>query len=63
MSRFTSHNCSWRALDEGEDAGLIILGRSGVSSELRSIRLADLLRGAVAETVAFHADVPVLIVG
>ena len=46
-----------------EDVSLIVVGRSGLSSEVRSTGLASRLRASVAETVAMHAAVPVLVVG
>lgn len=46
-----------------EEAGLIVVGRSGLSSEVRSPRLPGRLHASVAETVALHADIPVLVVG
>jgi nucleotide-binding universal stress UspA family protein len=46
-----------------EEVGLIVVGRSGLSSEVRSTRLPGRLHASVAELVALHADVPVLVVG
>jgi nucleotide-binding universal stress UspA family protein len=52
---------------EDEEADVIILGRSGVTAELRGLggalnRFRDLLAGGVADKVGRHAVVPVLLV-
>jgi nucleotide-binding universal stress UspA family protein len=52
---------------EHEHVGIIILGRQGLSSEVRGIthimnRFKDSLRGGVAEQVSRHAGVPVVLV-
>lgn len=56
-------------LDAGDDeeADVIVLGRSGLTAELRGIagalgRFRDLLAGGVADKVGRHASVPVLLV-
>jgi nucleotide-binding universal stress UspA family protein len=48
---------------QAEAADLIVLGRSGLSSEVRSSRVAGFLRGWVTQRVALNAPVPVLVVG
>jgi nucleotide-binding universal stress UspA family protein len=48
---------------EGEGADIIILGRRGLSHDLRSQGgMRELGHGSVADRVARHADVPVLVV-
>jgi nucleotide-binding universal stress UspA family protein len=52
---------------EEEAVGMIILGRQGLSSEIRGLtsmlsRFKDSLRGGVAEQVSRHAGVPVVLV-
>lgn len=52
---------------EDEDAELIVIGRSGLTAELRGVagaldRFRDLLQGGVADKVTAHATIPVLVV-
>jgi nucleotide-binding universal stress UspA family protein len=54
---------------EDEDVSLIIIGRRGLTSEVRAAQgriraaLGSLTAGSVADKVGKHATVPVLLVG
>jgi nucleotide-binding universal stress UspA family protein len=52
---------------EDEDAELIVIGRNGLTAELRGVagaldRFRDLLQGGVTDKVTSHASIPVLVV-
>jgi len=52
---------------EDEDVELIVIGRNGLTAELRGVagaldRFRDLLQGGVTDKVTSHASIPVLVV-
>jgi nucleotide-binding universal stress UspA family protein len=52
---------------DDEDADLVIMGRNGLTAELRGVasaldRFRDLLQGGVTDKVTRHCDIPVLVV-